>query len=45
VLQEMIRAMSTYAAEVRTRAYPGVEHSYGMAAEELAEFRKRLGRP
>lgn len=39
---EMIGAVSTYAEEVRSRAYPQPEHGYGMPAEEAARLRAIL---
>src|ERR687894_232057 len=32
---DMVRGVSAYAEEVRTRAFPAAEHSYGIAPEEL----------
>jgi 3-methyl-2-oxobutanoate hydroxymethyltransferase len=34
-----------YANEVRDRSYPAPEHTYGMPAEELAQFRRELTKP
>ncbi|MFB8145963.1 3-methyl-2-oxobutanoate hydroxymethyltransferase [Microbacterium sp. NPDC056003] len=39
---EMIGAVSAYADEVRTRAYPQPEHGYGMPADEAARLRAIL---
>ena len=39
---EMVAAVSTYADEVRTRAYPQPEHGYGMPADEAARLRAIL---
>ncbi len=39
---EMLRGMEAYAEEVRTRAFPGPEHSYGIAPEELARLKHQL---
>jgi 3-methyl-2-oxobutanoate hydroxymethyltransferase len=39
---EMLRGMQTYTEEVRTRAFPGPEHSYGIAPEELARLKEQL---
>jgi 3-methyl-2-oxobutanoate hydroxymethyltransferase len=39
---EMLRGMEAYAEEVRTRAFPGPEHSYGIAPEELARLKQQL---
>jgi 3-methyl-2-oxobutanoate hydroxymethyltransferase len=38
----MLRGMEAYAEEVRTRAFPGPEHSYGIAPEELARLKQQL---
>src|SRR5881398_747488 len=35
VKQEMVRGVEAYAEEVRTRRFPGPEHTYGIAPEEL----------
>jgi 3-methyl-2-oxobutanoate hydroxymethyltransferase len=32
---EMVRGVGAYAEEVRTRTFPGPEHTYSMAPEEL----------
>jgi 3-methyl-2-oxobutanoate hydroxymethyltransferase len=39
---EMLRGLQAYAEDVRTRAFPGPEHSYGIAPEELARLRQQL---
>jgi 3-methyl-2-oxobutanoate hydroxymethyltransferase len=39
LLDEMVDGVSAYATDVRTRAYPGPEHSYSVDGEELAAFR------
>ena len=39
---EMLRGLQAYAEEVRTRAFPGPEHSYGIAPEELARLKQQL---
>jgi 3-methyl-2-oxobutanoate hydroxymethyltransferase len=39
---EMLRGMEAYSEEVRTRAFPGPEHSYGIAPEELARLKQQL---
>jgi 3-methyl-2-oxobutanoate hydroxymethyltransferase len=39
---EMLRGMQAYTEEVRTRAFPGPEHSYGIAPEELARLKEQL---
>jgi 3-methyl-2-oxobutanoate hydroxymethyltransferase len=36
--REIRDALEAYAAEVRSGAFPGAEHTYEMPAEELAEF-------
>jgi 3-methyl-2-oxobutanoate hydroxymethyltransferase len=38
VKQEMLRGVEAYAEEVRTRRFPGPEHTYGIAPEELERF-------
>jgi 3-methyl-2-oxobutanoate hydroxymethyltransferase len=42
VKQEMLRGVRDYADEVRTRRFPGPEHSYGIAPEELDRLRAQL---
>jgi 3-methyl-2-oxobutanoate hydroxymethyltransferase len=39
---EMLRGLQAYAEDVRTRAFPGKEHSYGIAPEELARLKQQL---
>jgi 3-methyl-2-oxobutanoate hydroxymethyltransferase len=39
VKAEMLRGVREYAEEVRTRRFPGPEHTYGIAPEELVRFR------
>jgi 3-methyl-2-oxobutanoate hydroxymethyltransferase len=39
---KMVEAVSRYAAEVRSRAFPGDEHTYGIDADELESFRRYL---
>src|SRR5215204_79458 len=39
---EMLRGLQAYAEEVRTRAFPGPEHTYGIAPEEMARLREQL---
>ena len=39
VKAEMLRGVEAYADEVRTRRFPGPEHTYGIAPEELERFR------
>jgi 3-methyl-2-oxobutanoate hydroxymethyltransferase len=41
--QEMNDGVAAYAEDVRTRRYPGPEHTYKIDAEELAELRLTLG--
>jgi 3-methyl-2-oxobutanoate hydroxymethyltransferase len=40
--EEMVRAVGDYAGEVRSRAFPGPEHTYSIDAEELHAFRRYL---
>ncbi len=40
----MLRGVEAYAEEVRTRAFPAPEHTYGIAPEELERFRAELPR-
>jgi 3-methyl-2-oxobutanoate hydroxymethyltransferase len=42
VRAEMLRGIEAYAREVRTRAFPGPEHSYGIAPEEIERLRAQL---
>jgi 3-methyl-2-oxobutanoate hydroxymethyltransferase len=42
LLDEMADGVAAYAADVRTRAYPGPEHTYSMDGAELAVFRAGL---
>lgn len=42
VREEMIRGVRAYAAEVRSGAYPGPEHSYAIDPDELEAFRRYL---
>jgi 3-methyl-2-oxobutanoate hydroxymethyltransferase len=44
LLDDMVEGVGAYAAEVRSRAYPGPEHGYSIDAEELARFTEELGR-
>jgi 3-methyl-2-oxobutanoate hydroxymethyltransferase len=39
---EMLRGLEAYAEEVRTRAFPGPQHTYGIAPEELARLKEQL---
>jgi 3-methyl-2-oxobutanoate hydroxymethyltransferase len=38
----MRRGVDAYAEAVRTRRFPGPEHTYGIAPEELERFRADL---
>jgi 3-methyl-2-oxobutanoate hydroxymethyltransferase len=40
--QEMVRGVRAYAEEVRNRAFPGPQHGYGIAPEELERLRSSL---
>jgi 3-methyl-2-oxobutanoate hydroxymethyltransferase len=42
VKAEMVRGVTAYAEEVRTRAFPTPEHTYGIAPEELERLRGML---
>src|SRR5918995_2391204 len=42
VKAEMMRGVTAYAEEVRTRAFPTREHAYGIAPEELERLRAML---
>jgi 3-methyl-2-oxobutanoate hydroxymethyltransferase len=42
VKAEMLRGVRAYAEEVRTRAFPAPEHSYGIAPEELERLKAQL---
>ena len=39
LLDDMVDGVAAYAADVRSRAYPGPEHSYSVDGEELSAFR------
>jgi 3-methyl-2-oxobutanoate hydroxymethyltransferase len=39
---EMLRGLRAYAEEVRTRRFPGPEHTYGIAPEELHRLKEQL---
>jgi len=41
--QEMNAGVAAYAEDVRTRRYPGPEHTYKIDPQELAELHARLG--
>ena len=38
----MLRGLQAYTEEVRTRAFPAPEHSYGIAPEELTRLKQQL---
>jgi 3-methyl-2-oxobutanoate hydroxymethyltransferase len=42
VKAEMVRGVREYAEDVRTRAFPTAEHTYGIAPEELDRLRAQL---
>lgn len=42
VKQEMLRGVEAYTDEVRTRRFPGPEHTYNIAPEELERFRAEI---
>jgi len=42
VRSEMLRGVTAYAEDVRGRAFPGPEHAYGIAPEELERLRAML---
>jgi 3-methyl-2-oxobutanoate hydroxymethyltransferase len=42
VKAEMVRGVRDYAEDVRTRAFPTPEHTYGIAPEELDRLRAQL---
>src|SRR5215216_3740703 len=42
VKAQMVRGVRDYAEEVRTRAFPTAEHTYGIAPEELDRLRAQL---
>src|ERR687889_320675 len=39
---EMLRGLRAYTEEVRTRAFPGPQHTYGIAPEELERLKEQL---
>ena len=43
IRDETVAGIRQFAEEVRSRAYPGAEHTYRMAPEELAALRRHLG--
>src|SRR3954467_6034630 len=40
---EMVDAVTAYAEEVRNRAFPGPEHAYGVAPEEMERLKEMVG--
>ncbi len=42
VLDDMVEGVAAFAGEVRSRAYPGPEHTYSIAEEELEALRRAL---
>jgi 3-methyl-2-oxobutanoate hydroxymethyltransferase len=42
---EMVRGLRDYAEDVRSRRFPGPEHVYGIAPEEVDRLRARLAAP
>jgi 3-methyl-2-oxobutanoate hydroxymethyltransferase len=44
VKQAMVRGLSDYAEDVRTRRFPAPEHTYGIAPEELDRLQAQLPR-
>ncbi|KAK5168564.1 hypothetical protein LTR04_006405 [Oleoguttula sp. CCFEE 6159] len=40
---ESLRAIEAYRTDVKSRAYPAVEHTYPMPASELSEFERLIG--
>ena len=40
--QEMVRGVRAYAEEVRSRVFPGPQHGYGIAPEELERLRSSV---
>jgi 3-methyl-2-oxobutanoate hydroxymethyltransferase len=38
---EMLRGLEDYTAEVRSRRFPGPEHTYGIAPEELHRLKEQ----
>src|SRR5688500_11633908 len=42
---EMLRGLEAYAEDVRTRAFPGPQHAYGIAPEELTRLKQQLPVP
>jgi 3-methyl-2-oxobutanoate hydroxymethyltransferase len=42
--QTMVDAVTDYAEDVRTRAFPGPEHAYGVAPEEMERLKEMLAK-
>jgi 3-methyl-2-oxobutanoate hydroxymethyltransferase len=42
ILDEMVSGVAAYAADVRSRRYPGPDHGYSIPDEELAAFKATL---
>ena len=42
VREEMVKGVSAYTEEVRTRRFPDEEHTYSIPPEELEEFKRYL---
>jgi len=45
VHSEMLRGVGAYAEAVRTRTFPGPEHTYGIAPEEIDRLKEQLNLP
>jgi 3-methyl-2-oxobutanoate hydroxymethyltransferase len=43
VRKEMVKGMTAFAEEVRSRRYPGAEHGYTMAPDEVVRLHELLG--
>src|SRR4051812_20481731 len=43
--EAMVRGVTAYAEEVRNRVFPGPEHSYGIAPEELERLKAAVSSP
>jgi 3-methyl-2-oxobutanoate hydroxymethyltransferase len=42
IRSEMVRGLEAYAEDVRTRRFPGIEHTYGIAPEEMHRLEEQL---
>ena len=42
--QTMVDAVTAYAEDVRTAAFPGPEHAYGVAPEEMERLKEMLAK-